>query len=152
MRLPSPTLVEPKTQVRSAPASASDRDPCGDVPESQGFLQERQPLGGQPADLLDVLARIAIAGPATASLRAMLRVATPESLEDRLGFLAGAARAGLGFRTLFNQPLAISTLNHVFKSGPYWAKGLKYAQAGNLQAVMDEYVHVLNESLGLMGG
>jgi hypothetical protein len=121
------------------------------VHEFRAFLQERRQLGKQPADLLDVLARIAIAGPATVSLRAMLRVAAPESLEDRLAFLAGAARAGLGFRSLFNQPLSISTLNQVFKSGAYWAKVLKYAQAGNLQAVMDEYVHVLNASLGLMG-
>jgi hypothetical protein len=121
------------------------------VREFQEFLQGRWPLGKQPADLLDVLARIAIAGPATVSLRAMVRVAAPEGDEDRLAFLAGAARAGLGFRSLFNQPLSISTLNQVFKSGAYWAKVLKYSQAGNLQAVMDEYVHVLNESLGLMG-
>jgi len=121
------------------------------VPEFQGYLRERVRLGRPPADLLDVLARIAIAGPATASLRAMLRIATPESDDNSAAFLAGAARAGLGFRALFNQPLAISTVNQVFKSGAYWAKVLKYAQVGNLQAVMDEYVHVLNESLGLMG-
>jgi hypothetical protein len=121
------------------------------VREFQEFLPEWRTLGTQPADLLDVLARIALAGPATVSLRAMLRVAAPKSREDQVAFLAGAASAGLGFRTLFNQPLSISTLNQVFKSGAYWAKVLKYAQAGNLQAVMDEYVHVLNESLGLMG-
>jgi hypothetical protein len=100
------------------------------VREFQEFLQERRPLGKQAADLADVLARIALAGPATVSLWAMLRVAEPEGVEDRLAFLAGAARAGLGFRSLLNQPLSISTRNQVFKSGAYWAKVLKYAQAG----------------------
>jgi len=67
------------------------------VRDFQDLLREGRPLGKRPADLLDVLARMAIAGPATDSLRATLRVATPEVDEGRLAFLAGAARAGLGF-------------------------------------------------------
>jgi len=54
-------------------------------------------------------------------------------------------------RTLFNQPEAISLINDIYKSYPYWRKALYYSHDGNLQAVLDEYVHVLNESLGLMG-
>src|SRR5262249_38980186 len=34
---------------------------------------------------------------------------------------------------------------------PYWRSVLDYCAAGNLQAVMDEYAHVLVESLGLLG-
>ena len=58
---------------------------------------------------------------------------------------------GKAVRTLFNQPEAISLINDIYKSYPYWRKSLYYSHDGNLQAVLDEYVHVLNESLGLMG-
>ncbi len=37
------------------------------------------------------------------------------------------------------------------KDSPYWRDVLRYAVDGNLQAVMDEYLHVLRESLGLVG-
>jgi len=153
MRL-APRLAPPTIPHRSGIVRSDGRLPSRGLPPvlrtTRGLLGAHR-LGKRPADLADVLARIATAGPATASLRAMLRIATPESDEDSAAFLASAARAGLGFRALFNQPLAISTVNQVFKSGAYWAKVLKYAQVGNLQAIMDEYVLVLNESLGLMG-
>jgi hypothetical protein len=56
----------------------------------------------------------------------------------------------MGFRTLFNQPEAISLLQGLYPDGPYWEKVLHYSADGNLQAVLDEYCHVLRESLGLM--
>jgi hypothetical protein len=37
------------------------------------------------------------------------------------------------------------------KVTPYWQSVLEYCAAGNLQAVLDEYTHVLVESLGLLG-
>jgi len=114
------------------------------------FLENREPLGRPPRDLLDVLVRVALAGPATAALRAMLRVSPSGALSDSLALMAEAARVGLAFRTFFNQPLSISVVNQAYKSGAYWKKVLRYAQAGNLQSVLDEYLHVLNESLGLM--
>jgi hypothetical protein len=42
-------------------------------------------------------------------------------------------------------------LQRFYPQGPYWEKVLRYCFDGNLQAVMDEYVHVLHESLGLIG-
>ncbi len=114
------------------------------------LLQEHKPLGKQPKDLTDVLARIALAGPATSVLRSMQRVLHPQDMDQKVTLLRSAARVGLAFRALFNQPDAISLINNIYKSYPYWRKALYYAHDGNLQAVMDEYVHVLNESLGLM--
>jgi hypothetical protein len=58
---------------------------------------------------------------------------------------------GMGFRSLFNQPEAISLLQRAYPDGPYWQKVLRYSLDGNLQSVLDEYFHVLNESLGLVG-
>ncbi|MFV2045409.1 MAG: hypothetical protein ACC700_19530, partial [Anaerolineales bacterium] len=121
------------------------------VDQFRDVVMNQRKLGKRPRDLADVLARVAIAAPATVALRAMLRVCTTEKPEDSIALLAGAARAGLAFRTLFNQPLSISVVNQIFRGGAYWEKVLKYSHAGNLQAVLDEYVHVLNESLGLMG-
>jgi hypothetical protein len=119
----------------------------------EGFLQdsEREPLGRQPEDLLDILTYVALSGPAVVSLRAMLRITQPRQPEQWPSFLAAAARTGLAFRTLFNQPDVISLLQRFYPQGAYWGKVLHYCLDGHLQAVMDEYVHVLHESLGLVG-
>ena len=108
-------------------------------------------LGAPPADLADVVTLVALCSPAVATLRAFLRIIQP-SVPDRLpAFLAAAAGVGFGFRTLFNQPEAICLLQQEYPKVPYWEKALRYSLDGNLQAVMDEYCHVLYESLGLVG-
>jgi hypothetical protein len=121
------------------------------ITEFRDLVIQQLPLGKQPHDLLDVLTRIALAAPATTTLRALLRIIQPSSTEDRVGLIASAAKAGLGYRSLFNQPDAIMLLNQLHRSGAYWEKVLRYCQGGNLQAVMDEYIHGLYEGLGLMG-
>ena len=116
-----------------------------------GFFDHPQPLGKRPKDLIEVLAHVALAGPAVSTLRALLRVTRPAEDGEIEAAMASAARAGLGFRTLFNQPAAISMIGRQYRKGAYWKKALSYSLDGNLQAVMDEYVHILHESLGLMG-
>ncbi|MGM0578950.1 MAG: C-terminal helicase domain-containing protein, partial [Myxococcota bacterium] len=59
-----------------------------------------------------------------------------------------AARIAWGFRSLFNNPEARCLVEEA--GTPYWRRVLRYCIDGNLQAVLDEYVHVLHESLGLM--
>lgn len=117
----------------------------------QQIFQNPGRLGVQPENLVDVLTYMALGSPAIVALRAMLRVAQPRSDDQWPPFLAAAARIGLGFRTLFNQPDAISLLQSRYPEGAYWEKALRYSLDGNLQAVMDEYIHVLHESLGLVG-
>lgn len=121
------------------------------VQEFVRFFAAPEPLGAQPDDLLDILTYVALSSPAVISLRAALRVVEIEGDEQWPAFLAAAARVGLGFRTLFNQPDAISLLQGRYPEGAYWEKALRYGTDGNLQAVMDEYLHVLYESLGLVG-
>lgn len=104
-------------------------------------------LGKRPNDLIEVLTDIAIAGPAVSTLRSLSRVTNPGS--DLLAKQAAAARVALGFRTLFNQPDATVFLQSLYPEGPYWLKTLEYCVHGNLQSVLDEYMHVLIESLGL---
>jgi hypothetical protein len=64
--------------------------------------------------------------------------------------LDAAWKIAQGFRSLFNRPDSIAMLSGVkeWKSLPYWRKTLRYGIEGNIQALLDEYVHVLRDSLG----
>jgi len=117
-------------------------------------------LGPCPDNLSDVLTKVALASPAVVTLRAFLRQCSniKESLIWQV--LSAAAQVAVGFRTMFNLPEAIALirrsdeLDNVEQEGdenvrPYWERVLDHAIDGNLQAVMDEYVHVLYDSLGV---
>lgn len=105
------------------------------------------PLGPQPDDLALVTAELALAGPGTCALRALRRVAPElEASDPRL--LSAAARVAGGFRTLFNIPETIALLRGGAEE-TYWRLTLRYGLEGNLQAVLDEQVHMLLESEGL---
>jgi hypothetical protein len=114
-------------------------------------------LGRMPEDLVEVLAELAVAGPAVAMLRAMTRVVGGEvttatfSVEIR----NGAGQAAWAFRSLFNQSAVTSLLRrgeHGKTDVPYWRRVLSYCVDGCLQSVLDEYVHVLRDHLGLLAG
>jgi hypothetical protein len=65
--------------------------------------------------------------------------------------LAEAARVALGFRSLFNMPMvaAMVRCEQSTDEHGYWRSVLAYCVGGNIQAVLDEYCHVLRESLGV---
>ena len=64
-----------------------------------------------------------------------------------------AASAALGFRTLFNVPESMLLLRGLFgRELPYWDQALSYCCDGNLQAVLDEYVHILIDLLSIEPG
>ncbi len=104
-------------------------------------------LGPQPTDLVDVLCDLALAGPGVCALRALRRVAPALDASDPK-LLSAAARIASGFRTLFNMPETIAMLRGTGED-TFWRLTLQYGIDGNIQAVLDEYVHVLRESLGL---
>ncbi len=104
-------------------------------------------LGSQPEDLVDVLCDLALAGPGICALRALLRLGDELNSSDP-NLLSDAARIASGFRSLFNMPETIAMLRGTGEDS-YWRLTLKYGIDGNLQAMLDEYVHVLKESLGL---
>ena len=106
-------------------------------------------LGPQPDDLADVLCDLALAAPGVCALRALRRVNTGlDASEPNL--LSAAARIASGFRSLFNMPETIAMLRGAGED-TYWRLTLQYGIDGNLQAVLDEYVHVLREVVGLAG-
>lgn len=109
-------------------------------------------LGRQPDDLLEVLALLAVASPATCLLRALDRVVSGEGqldTQDRVRLRNAAGSTAWGFRSLFNQPEVIAMLRTSREDTPYWRLCLEYCAQGCLQAVLDEYVHVLIDHLGL---
>ena len=122
------------------------------VKEAQEALfdvRAKKRLGLQPRDLFDVLALSASAAPATAALRAYMRLSRG-IMRDSLPLQDAAAQTGRAFLTLFNHAEVIEMIRGEFPLGePYWQRVLEYSHAGGLQAVLDEYVHLLRESLGV---
>ncbi len=105
-------------------------------------------LGRRPSNLASVLARLALGGPGVCSVRALQRIARGARWHDR-ALLSGAARIANGFRMLFNLPESVVLIQSRDEQ-PYWRQALDYGIEGNLQAVLDEQVHVLPEQLGVV--
>ena len=118
------------------------------VQEALGVVNGERDMGRVPNDLVSVLARLAIGGPANASLRALHRVcqgSKPHSLKLRIA----AAQIGWGFRSYFNGPEAMSIVRKRGRKTPYWQKVLTYCCAGALGDLLDEHFHVCRDQLGL---
>jgi hypothetical protein len=64
--------------------------------------------------------------------------------------IGAAARAAWAFRSLFNLPEVSALVRGGHPDDAYWRAVLDYTVAGNLQAVLDEYVHVLPDRLGML--
>jgi hypothetical protein len=115
------------------------------IDSARGLTAEA--LGRPPADLVATVARLALGGPGVGALRALSRVAGgPSALTDE-AVRDGAARIAWGFRSLFNLPEVTALVR---RQKAYWKAVLDYCVAGCLQAVLDEYAHVLVEWLGLV--
>lgn len=108
----------------------------------------KEQLGTPPVDLMDVLALAASAGPATAAMRAYARASRSDPAMS-LPLRDMAARSGRAFLSLFNHAEVIEAVRAEFRGEPYWQRVLEYAHAGGLQAVLDEYAHLLRESLSV---
>ncbi|MBA3831852.1 MAG: hypothetical protein H0X34_08165 [Chthoniobacterales bacterium] len=112
------------------------------------------PRGVPPKDLLRALALVALAGPATVALRSFIRVIGNVNAESPVA-RTGAAKVGSSFRTLFNQPDATAIIrasaSSAGRAGDYWKQCLEYGASGCLQAVLDEYTHLLIEEAGVYG-
>jgi hypothetical protein len=132
------------------------------VEEARKLITGRYPLGRPPEDLVAVLAYLALGGPGVVALRALWRGAdrhdTPLASREKaanLAFRTHAAQIAWSFRSLYNLPEVTAllrglTLRDLGHDDPYWRRVLVYNTLGGLQAVLDEFVHVLRDSLGLL--
>jgi hypothetical protein len=107
-------------------------------------------LGRPPEDLARVVALLGLAGPGVAAARSLARsVGGTASLHGpTLRNAAGAV--AWAFRNLFNLPESMALVRDPKNEEPYWLRVLAYCADGGLQSTLDEYVHVLKESLGLI--
>ena len=109
------------------------------------------PMGAQPPDLADVLADLVLAGPGVCALRTLRRVGDSDDYYN-WGLCSAAAKISSGFRSLFsNVPEVVTMLKKGRSNERYIRDVMKYCIAGNLQSTLDEYGHVLKESLGIQG-
>ncbi|WP_419854726.1 helicase C-terminal domain-containing protein [Candidatus Poriferisodalis sp.] len=113
------------------------------------------PLGELPSDLLHVLTEVAIGGPGVCSLRALGAV-MGRAVDDPVT-LGAAAHVGGAFRHFFNTPEAsalveLSGIRHAERvskpTAPFWQKVVGHCVGGNLQALLDEHVHLLRDWRG----
>ena len=111
-------------------------------------------LGRCPEDLYEVLAELALGGPAQCALRTISAVVGLPV--DHETVLSSAVRVSEAFRSFFNGPevtglvAAAQSEQAQFEGGVarYWRDVVRHSIDGNLQAVLDEHAHVLRDWLG----
>lgn len=111
-----------------------------DARQVHDWLSKPPDLGQPPADLLDYLVDLAIAGPAVCalrSLRSVLPTAEPE-------FASMATTCALAFLGRMNRWESQRAFQAVCGKGKPWITLLQYSAQGNLQATFDEYFHLLH--------
>ncbi|MFC7527593.1 helicase-related protein [Actinoplanes sp. GCM10030250] len=109
---------------------------------------DREPVGADPVGVLDELVPIGMHAPGNVAWRALRRLVTEEDEVTPLGLWSAAAVIGDGLRSVFNRPDSMALLDRLDLGGHYWQAVLQYCAAGGLQAVLDEYLHVLHSSAG----
>ena len=134
----------------------SDRGLRVHVAEAESMLVHGpEALGRPPDDLNEVLAELAVGGPAQCALRAISSI-TELPIADESTVL-NAARVGAAFRRFFNAPEVTALIvggrseeSDVEGFGRYWRNVLRHSIDGNLQAVLDEHTHVVRDWLGYL--
>ncbi len=129
-----------KTYFRGASENASAKElhfehlrECYENPNTTG-------LGPLPEGLAEVLADLALGSPAVLTLRSLRRL-FPEQRDTKA--MVGAFDAADEFINLFNKPESIAAVRLGTARKSYWQMVAKYCADGCLQAVLDEYFHVL---------
>ena len=92
-------------------------------------------LGRMPADLADVLTNMSVASPAVCALRIFRDTVLASHFAKEM-------------INIFNTPEAISSIDMLYgktSDDAYYKNVLKYSVDGNLQAVLDEYSHMMDE-------
>lgn len=103
-------------------------------------------LGRKPKDLLDVMSAIALASPAVCAMRTYQRIGGKDYRSDMSSQLAKI------FINRMNTPESTAVIEAVYgksSDDAHWKNLLQYCKAGNFQAMLDEYAHILVESNGL---
>jgi hypothetical protein len=111
-------------------------------------------LGSLPDELLDVLTMQVLGSPAICALRALLKSVHDTTCESEVitSAMHEAYMLGRGFLQIFNRPEAVAIVDQKYGKRFeefHWRNVLRYCVDGNIQAVLDEFKHMLVESYGL---
>ncbi len=106
---------------------------CIDDPSKAG-------LGPIPDDLPEFLAKLALGSPAVTALRSLTRI-FPE--EPAPVCMVRAFDIADEFCSLFNKPESIAAVRLSTPVDWYWKRVVAYCASGCLQAMLDEYFHLL---------
>jgi hypothetical protein len=121
------------------------------VPGMLQVLKVPRELGVRPTDLAKVLATLALAGPAICALRSINRTLSGQMVPSDAR--RGAFHIARGLQSLFNQSDATLAVQQEHRSEiAYWRQALAYSLDGNLQALLDEQLHLAGEALSLFEG
>lgn len=102
----------------------------------------------RPGDLVRTVAEVGLHGPGNIAWRALQRQLSSADSVTETGHWLAAATVASGFRSLFNRADVAALLDQVGPDTDYWRAVIDYCAAGNLQAVMDEYLHHFRSSWG----
>ncbi|MDN5765557.1 MAG: hypothetical protein L0H96_06810 [Humibacillus sp.] len=95
-------------------------------------------------EALETLAEVALHSPANSSYRALSRILTADDDVSDADHFQGSVIVANGLRSLFNRPDVTKIVEQTTTARrPYWQRVLAYCAAGNLQSVLDEYLHHL---------
>lgn len=136
--------------------SSEDSDDDGSLWEAhvehvEKLVDKELTLGTPPSDLAEVLADLALAGPAVSAFRALARISGEGENRTRPELRDSAGQVGHAFLHLFNLPEVTAMIRGQNSAEPYWRRVLEYCVSGCLQAVLDEYAHVMRDIQGLTG-
>lgn len=94
------------------------------------------------------LAHLAAFSPGNAAWLALNRLLTADDDVNEAALWSAAAVLANGLRSLFNRTESTLLLERLYPNLHYWQAVLAYCRAGNLQAVLDEYLHHLRSTSG----
>ncbi|WP_053918251.1 helicase-related protein [Brachybacterium sp. SW0106-09] len=143
--------------LRGAVGGVTDGDDAGSRYRDHADFAldpEWEALGAPPDNLAAVLAQVAVAGPGVCALRAVGRAAGGADSYAEVPMRRAALGIAEGLRTLLNKPETVAAVRAATgtsgeETEGFWQLVLRYCLDGNLQAMLDEYVHTLVDSLGL---
>lgn len=118
------------------------------VERARRLIRGEITLGRKPEDLNAVLAQLAVAGWGTVAARALARV-TGGTGHNRVELRDASGQVAWGLRSLFNVPEVTAMIRSPDTRTAYWRHVLRYTIDGCLQAVLDEYAHLLVDDRGL---
>jgi hypothetical protein len=131
-----------------------DQDPddqsnlAAHVSEALGAVERRHEEPVAP-DVTETLADLAAHSPANIAYRALARISADQPDVTDAGVWKAAALLASSLRSLFARPDTTVLLDKLVPDDPvYWRAILRYCAWGNLQAVMDEYLHHLAAAEG----